>query len=102
SSRLMRYENLPEDTEDPSYLFLLEDTDTVPERHAFLGNYRRYSSQLIETIVSLKLSDALRHILRQTDEVLQHLYDGQPPLSSKLRTIAEPFLRIVGITNRAT
>ncbi len=80
SSRLIRYENLPQDTPDPSYLFLLEDTDTIPERHAFLGNYRRYGCQVIETIVQLKLVDAFHHILGQTENVLQHLYDGQPPL----------------------
>lgn len=95
SSRLLRFENLPEDSQDPSYLFLLEDTDTIPERHAFLGNYRRYSSQLIELIVQLKLADALSHILRQTDDVLQHLYDGQPPLDvSKYSKHSMPVLRI--------
>ena len=83
SSRLVRYENLPEDTQDPTFLFLLEDTDTVPERHAFLGNYRRYSSQIIEVIVQLKLVDAVSHILNRTDDVLQHLYDGQPPLDKQ-------------------
>lgn len=82
SSRLVRYENLPEDTQDPTFLFLLEDTDTIPERHAFLGNYRRYSSQIIEAIVQLKLVDAVSHILGRTEDVLQHLYDGQPPLNS--------------------
>lgn len=77
-SRLVRYESLPEDTQDPTYLFLLEDTDTIPERHAFLGNYRRYSSSIIEHIVQLKLGDAVSHILSQTENVLEHLYDGQP------------------------
>ena len=76
SSRLIRYESLPEDTQDPSYLFLLEDTDTIPERHAFLGNYRRYSSQVIEAIVQLKLVDAFHHIFLQAENVLLHLYDG--------------------------
>lgn len=80
SSRLVRYENLPEDTQEPTYLFLMEDTDTVPERHAFLGNYRRYSSQIIEAIVQLKLVHAISHILGRTEHILQHLYDGQPPL----------------------
>ncbi|KEZ43591.1 hypothetical protein SAPIO_CDS4518 [Scedosporium apiospermum] len=95
SSRMIRYENLPEDSHDPSYLFLLEDTDTIPERHAFLGNYRRYSSQLIELIVQLKLTDALAHILRQTDDILQHLYDGQPPLDvAKYSKHSLPVLRI--------
>jgi len=78
SSRLLRYENLPEDTRDPSYVLLLEDTDTLPERHAFLGNYRRYSAQIIESIVQLKLVDAFRHILGQAEAVLQRLDEGQP------------------------
>ncbi|KAM0322420.1 hypothetical protein ACHAQA_009487 [Verticillium albo-atrum] len=80
-SRLIRYENLPEDTQDATYLFLMEDTDTMPERHAFLGNYRRYSMQVIEAIVQLKPSEAISHILGQTEQVLHHLYDGQPNLN---------------------
>jgi exportin-5 len=79
-ARQLRYENLPADSEDATYLFLMEDTDTMPERHAFVGNYRRYSANLIETVVQLKVSDAFSHILSQTEDVLQHLYDGQPPL----------------------
>jgi exportin-5 len=77
---LIRYESLPEDTEDPTLMLLLEDTDTIPERHAFLGNYRRYSSQVIEAIVQLKLSDAFYHILRQAEAVLSALNDGLAPL----------------------
>lgn len=83
SSRLVRYENLPEETTDPTFLFLLEDTDTVPERHAFLGNYRRYCSQIIEAVVQLKLAEAMSHILGRTEYILQRLYEGQPPFDSK-------------------
>ncbi|EHK23256.1 uncharacterized protein TRIVIDRAFT_147266 [Trichoderma virens Gv29-8] len=83
SSRLVRYENLPQDTSDPTFLFLMEDTDTIPERHAFLGNYRRYSSQIVEMIVQLKLVDAVSHILGRTEQVLLHLYDGQPPFNKQ-------------------
>ncbi|OAA49546.1 Armadillo-type fold protein [Metarhizium rileyi] len=83
SSRLVRYENLPEDSTDPTYLFLLDDTDTIPERHAFLGNYRRYSSQVIEHIVQLKLVDAASYILGRTEHILQNLYDGQPPFNKQ-------------------
>ncbi|KAH0441877.1 hypothetical protein CcaCcLH18_01737 [Colletotrichum camelliae] len=94
-SRLIRYENLPEDTQDPTFLFLMEDTDTVPERHAFLGNYRRFSTQVIETIVQLKLSDAVYHILGQAEQVLQHLYDGHPPMDvSKYIKHSMPVLRV--------
>lgn len=88
SSRLIRYENLPEETEDPTFLLLMEDTDTLPERHAFLGNYRRYSSTIIEYIVQLKLSDALSHILGQAENVLRTLYEGQPPLDGEARVLS--------------
>lgn len=91
SSRMVRYENLPEDNEDPTYLFLQEDTDTLPERHAFLGNYRRYSSQIIEAIVQLKLVEAVSHILGRTEQVLNHLYDGQPPFSSMWHSLSTPY-----------
>lgn len=84
SSRLVRFEHLPESSTDPTYLFLLEDTETVPERHAFLGNYRRYSSHVIEHIVQLKLLEAVSYILGRTEHVLQNLYDGQPAFNSKL------------------
>ncbi|KAK8053393.1 Protein MSN5 [Apiospora saccharicola] len=77
SSRQFRYENLPEDTQDPTFLFLLEDTDTLPERHAFLGNYRRYSCQVIEGIVRHKPVDAISHILGHAQPILDNLYDGQ-------------------------
>ena len=69
SSRLVRFENLPEDTQDPTFLYLMEDTDTIPERHAFLGNYRRYSSQIIEAVVQFKLVDAISHILGQAEDL---------------------------------
>ncbi|POR36483.1 Uncharacterized protein TPAR_03323 [Tolypocladium paradoxum] len=82
-SRLVRYENLPEDTSDPTFRFLVEDTDTLPERHAFLGNYRRYSCQIVELIVQLKLVEAISHILSRTQYMLQNLYDGQPPFSKQ-------------------
>ena len=63
----------------------------LPERHAFLGNYRRYSSQIVEAIVQLKLVDAVSYILGQTEQVLQHLYDGQPPFNSK--NLLPPFFQ---------
>jgi exportin-5 len=82
TSRLIRYENLPDDTEDPTYLLLMEDTDTIPERHAFLGNYRRYSIHIVESIVQLSLLDSLNYILGQAETTLQNLYSSGPPLSS--------------------
>lgn len=82
-SRLVRYEHLPEESEDPCVLFLMEDTDTMPERHAFLGNYRRYTAQVIEAIVQLELFKAVTHILSSTEGVLQNLYEGGQGLDSR-------------------
>lgn len=81
SSRLVRYENFPGDSNDPSLVFLLDDIDTIPERHAFLGNYRRYSVQVIESIVRWKQSDAIYHILSQAGHTMEHLYDDYGPFA---------------------
>jgi exportin-5 len=81
SSRLVRYENFPEDSDDPSLVFLLDDIDTIPERHAFLGNYRRYSVMVIEYIVRWKQSDAIYHILSQAAHTMEHLYDDRGPFA---------------------
>ncbi|KAJ9237889.1 hypothetical protein DTO169E5_5060 [Paecilomyces variotii] len=79
--RLVRWENLPEDSDNPTVIFLNEDIDTVPERHAFVGNYRRYCSSVIETIVQKRPHDALPHILTRVDFTLNNLYDGVAPFS---------------------
>ncbi|RYO84922.1 hypothetical protein DL763_007292 [Monosporascus cannonballus] len=95
SSRLIRYESLPEDAQDPTLIFLLEDTDTIPERHAFLGNYRRFSCNVIEAIVQLKLSDAMQHILTQTQNILEHLYDDEPAFNTaNYSKSSQPVLRV--------
>ena len=77
SQRLIRYEALPEDSSLPSMIFLNNDVDTMPERHAFLGNYARFCNQIVESVVQKKPFDALYHIIGQADEVLSHLYDGE-------------------------
>ena len=57
----------------------------MPERHAFLGNYARFCRQIVEMIVERQPADALYHILGQADQVLDHLYDGEPPFQSIFR-----------------
>lgn len=83
TQRLIRWESLPEDSEDPTVLFLNEDIDTVPEKHAFVGNYRRYCSSIIETIVQKRPDEAIPHILAGVDRVLDNLYEGVGPFSGK-------------------
>ncbi|PGH23822.1 hypothetical protein AJ80_02070 [Polytolypa hystricis UAMH7299] len=92
--RLVRYEALPEDTNDPVVIFLNEDIDTIPERHAFVGNYRRYCTQVIETIVQKWPHEAIPHILSKVDAALNHLYGGVAPFSaSTFKKYTIPLLR---------
>lgn len=84
SSRLIRFESFPDDSDDPCMVLLFEDIDTIPERHAFLGNYRRYCVQVIEYIVHRKRSEAIYHILSQVAFRLQHLYDNGHTFSCEL------------------
>ncbi|KAL5337340.1 armadillo-type protein [Aspergillus crustosus] len=76
TERLVHWESLPADSEDPTVFFLNEDIDTVPERHAFVGNYRRYCSSIIETIVQKRPEEAIPHILLGVDHNLDNLYNG--------------------------
>jgi exportin-5 len=81
SERLIRYEALPEDTNDPTITLLNDDIDTLPERHAFLGNYRRYCVDVIEVIVRKSPLEALQHILGQAGQLFDWLNAEVPPNS---------------------
>ncbi|KAI9841115.1 MAG: hypothetical protein M1838_003702 [Thelocarpon superellum] len=95
SQRLVRYESFPEDSEDPAILYLNEDLDTQPERHAFLGNYRRYCVQVVEIIVRRKPFEAMYHVLGQVDHSLQTLYHEQPPFQPETYSRSSiPLLRV--------
>ncbi|KAL8735589.1 MAG: hypothetical protein Q9166_000758 [cf. Caloplaca sp. 2 TL-2023] len=95
SQRVIKYEALPENSPNPSIIFLNEDLDTMPERHAFLGNYMRFCKMITERIVQQQPADALYHILGQAEHVISHLYDGEPAFSmhaySKTST---PYLKL--------
>ncbi|KAJ4290974.1 karyopherin [Kalmusia sp. IMI 367209] len=82
-ARLIRYEVFPEDSEDVTILFLNEDIDTVPERHAFLGNYRRFCADVIDVLVRRTPVEAMEHILAQATNTLQGLYNGQPAFQAQ-------------------
>ncbi|KAI8276023.1 hypothetical protein K4K59_009932 [Colletotrichum sp. SAR11_240] len=70
------------------------DVDDIDEDKYQFGK-KRFSTQVIETIVQLKLSDAVYHILGQAEQVLQHLYDGHPPMDvSKYIKHSMPVLRV--------
>ncbi len=77
SRRLFRYEALDPDCSDTTFAFLNEDFETMPERHAFIGNYRRYCVEIIQCIVQKSPFQAIRHILNQADNVFQTLYPAE-------------------------
>lgn len=72
SERLLRYEALPEDSEDEISQYLAEDFDTIPERHAFLGNYRRYCTTIITSIARSRPIDALSLVLQEMQSMLEY------------------------------
>lgn len=86
TERLVHWESLPADSEDPTVIFLNEDIDTVPEKHAFVGNYRRYCSSIIETIVQKRPEEAIPHILLGVDGNLDNLYSGAKPFTGAFTT----------------
>ena len=95
SHRLIRFESLPDDSTHPSILFLSEDVDTMPEKHAFLGNYARFCNQIVELVVQKQPIDALYHILGQADQILNHVYDGEPAFQASAYTKTSiPLLRL--------
>lgn len=83
TQRLVRWEALPEDSGGATVAFLYEDIDTIPERHAFVGNYRRYCSSVIETIVQKKPQEIIPHILSIVNMNLDNIYNGVNPFDSR-------------------
>lgn len=77
TERLIKYEVLPADANVPALVFLHEDLDTIPERHAFLGNYARFCRTIVENIVFKLPRDALSHILQRTDQVIQEVRSNE-------------------------
>ncbi|KAL8862471.1 MAG: hypothetical protein Q9178_000968 [Gyalolechia marmorata] len=95
SQRVIKYEALPEDSPNPSIVFLNEDLDTMPERHLFLGNYMRFCKIITERIVQQSPADALYHILGSAEQVITHLYDGEPAFSMQSYSKTSiPFLKM--------
>lgn len=93
TQRLIRWESLSTESEDPTVQFLVEDIDTIPERHAFVGNYRRYCSSIIETITQRRPQEAVREILGRVDSNLDNLYNGVEPF--RMHTFSKSSLSLM-------
>ena len=82
SQRLIRWELLPTESNIPTINFLNEDIDTVPERHAFLGNYSRFCKDVVDGVVEKRPHEAFSYILTQANTSFHELLEGQPPLDA--------------------
>ncbi|KAG8625378.1 hypothetical protein KVT40_007129 [Elsinoe batatas] len=67
--RLIKFEALPQDTSHPILKYLHEDFETLPELHAFLGNYRRYCTKVIERISQERPVEAISYLLQQMKDM---------------------------------
>ncbi|GAB7337475.1 hypothetical protein MBLNU457_g2807t3 [Dothideomycetes sp. NU457] len=78
SERMLKYESLPKDIEHPIITFLNEDFETLPEQHAFLGNYRRYSIAVLQHICESRPREAIQHVLGQTNDMMAYAAKEDP------------------------
>ncbi|PSK50357.1 hypothetical protein B9Z65_301 [Elsinoe australis] len=81
--RLIRFESLPQETTHPILNYLHEDFETLPELHAFLGNYRRYCNKVIETISQERPTEALAYLLQQMKDMFNTVNSLKAPEYSK-------------------
>lgn len=79
--RLIRYESVPDEFEDDTVLFLQEDFDTMPERHAFVGSYRKYCVEVVECIVFTYPVDVIQLVVNESKAEIA----SQAQLSEGLR-----------------
>lgn len=83
---------MPEDCQNPSVLFLNEDLDTIPERHAFLGNYRRFCSTIVEHITKRRPFEAFPYIMNNVEMTISSIRTTEPPFSCRHMLPNDPLL----------
>ncbi|KAK3111060.1 karyopherin, partial [Teratosphaeriaceae sp. CCFEE 6253] len=67
-----RVGNEEEEEDADIHRHLTTDFDTLPDRHAFLGNYRRYCTSILQAIARAHPTEALQHVLDQMHTLLMH------------------------------
>jgi exportin-5 len=73
--RSLRYDNLPEDSKNPSILFLAADCDMATQRDMILQQYRQACVGIIEQIVRKVPLEAIKHILNGAESFFQTAKD---------------------------
>ncbi|KIW15048.1 hypothetical protein PV08_07835 [Exophiala spinifera] len=73
SQRLIQYDQLPEDAQNPVVIFVNEEIELFPERQGFYLNYRKLCSAVVEWICYAQLEEAMQAVLRRADELLDEV-----------------------------
>ncbi len=73
SQRLIQYDQLPEDTQNPVVIFVNEEIELFPERQGFYLNYRKLCSAVVEWICYAQLEEAMQAVLKRADELLDEI-----------------------------
>ncbi|RVX75416.1 hypothetical protein B0A52_00769 [Exophiala mesophila] len=81
SDRLIQYDQMPEDSHNPSVLFLNEEIELFPERQGFYLNYRRLCSAVIEWICYGQLEVAMQAVFKRVDELLDEVQNAEQHFS---------------------
>ncbi|ETN38132.1 uncharacterized protein HMPREF1541_07756 [Cyphellophora europaea CBS 101466] len=68
--RLLQYDQLPEDTDEPAVIFVNEEIEIFPERQGFYLNYRRLCSSVVEWVCYVHLEHATDFVLSQVETAL--------------------------------
>lgn len=68
--RLIQYDQLPDDTDEPAVVFVTEEIEIFPERQGFYLNYRRLCASVIEWVCYVHLEQAIRFVLSHIDQQL--------------------------------
>lgn len=74
SQRLIQYDQLPEDTQEPAVIFVNEEIELFPERQGFYANYRRLCSAVLEWICYAQLEEAMEAVLKRADVLLDEIH----------------------------
>jgi exportin-5 len=77
SQRSVRWDTLPEDSTEPTLVFLAEDCDTMPQREALLQQYRQACVGVVELVVRKVPVDAIKHILGEAATFFQEVQSNQ-------------------------
>merc|ERR1712000_42261 len=65
SQRLIQYDQLPEDTQNPVVIFVNEEIELFPERQGFYLNYRKLCSAVVEWTCYAQLEEAMQAVLKR-------------------------------------